>query len=387
MSAYEIAILGSPTDAERSELIRTIEDMVADFGLRSGIDIIFHDTLTVANRDKRAAFAAAYFGADANRDIDVVEELIKENAPVIPTVKEGGVFNKELPPKLQVFNGLKRRAADTQMAELAAAVLECIGLLRRQRRVFISYRRDESRIAAIQLHDLLAARAFDVFLDTHSIRPGDPFQDVLWHRLCDSDVLLMLETRTFIASKWTRQELGRALSKGIHVFRLVWPDYTPSALTGFSETKYLENADFLVADGPIVGRATDDIILTIERLRSRSIASRYMAITGRLKSEVEKIGAAYGGVGMHRGISIQLTDGCRILAYPIVGIPTAELLNDVERNATGSGSRGTPILVYDHVGISNQWALHLRWLDERINSVRALKVGEAGWTLAAWDNQ
>ena len=43
-------------------------------------------------------------------------------------------------------------------------------------------RRAESRAAALQLHDLLTARGFDVFLDTHDIRLGDPFQDVLWHQ-------------------------------------------------------------------------------------------------------------------------------------------------------------------------------------------------------------
>ena len=80
------------------------------------------------------------------------------------------------------------------MSELASAILECVGLMRRQRRVFLSYRSVESRAAALQLHDLLTARGFDVFLDTHVIRPGDPFQDVLWHRLCDSDVLIMLDT-------------------------------------------------------------------------------------------------------------------------------------------------------------------------------------------------
>src|SRR3546814_4229054 len=46
-------------------------------------------------------------------------------------------------------------------------------LFRSQRRVFVSYRRVESRAAALQLHDLLASRGFDVFLDTRDIRPGD----------------------------------------------------------------------------------------------------------------------------------------------------------------------------------------------------------------------
>src|SRR3546814_7207947 len=71
------------------------------------------------------------------------------------------------------LDGLTRRADDPNMTELASTMLECVGLLRRQRRVFVSYQRVESRAAALQLHDLLASRGFDVFLDTHDIRPGE----------------------------------------------------------------------------------------------------------------------------------------------------------------------------------------------------------------------
>jgi hypothetical protein len=126
-------------------------------------------------------------------------------------------------------------------------------------------------------------------------------------------------------------------------------------------------------------------VLALESLRSRSIASRYMSITGRLRAEVEKIGAAVEGIGAHRAISVRLLDDNKIWAYPVVGIPTAELLNDVADKAKRADHGGTPILVYDHIGIREQWTAHLKWLVENISAVRALKVLEAGWTLAAWE--
>ena len=385
MSLYELGILGNPTAEERQVLSDTIGQMISDFGLAIGREVILHDGRTVSTRDKHAAFAAAYFGGPAHLDIEAAREVRQSSVPVIPTIGPTGDFESQIPTFLQMSNGLRRRSDDYDLTELAVVLLECVGLLRRQRRVFVSYRRTESRTAAMQLHDLLTARGFDVFLDTHHIRPGEPFQDVLWHRLCDSDVMIMLDTPTYFESKWTRQEIGRARAKEIHVLRVVWPGHTPSKFTDMAETIYLDPSKLSGEDGPIAAKSADDIVLAVESLRSRSIASRHMSITGRLRAEVEKIGAAVEGIGAHRAISVRLLDDRKIWAYPVVGVPTAELLNDVEEKARRADQHATPVLVYDHIGISDQWAAHLKWLTDNIKTVRVLRVFEAGWVLAAWE--
>jgi hypothetical protein len=366
-------------------LTGTLSGMVSDFGLALGSDIIIHDAATLNNRDKRAAFAAVYFGGNDCADVDLAREVVRTSAPIIPTITADGDFDAQIPDILQPFNGLKRRNDDKQMTEIATALLECVGLLRRQRRVFVSYRRIESRAVALQLHDLLSARGFDVFLDTHDIRPGDPFQDVLWHRLLDSDVMVMLDTPTYFDSRWTRQEIGRARAKDIQVLRVVWPGHTPNKLMDLAETTYLETAELEGPDGPIVATTADAIILQIECLRSRSIAARYMSITGKLRADVEKIGATVEGVGVHRAIAVRLPDAHKIWVYPIVGVLTAEILNDVAEKALCADQQGVPVLVYDHIGIREAWNAHLQWLDENIRIVRAVKVSEAGWALAAWE--
>jgi hypothetical protein len=385
VSGYEVGILGSASHGERQVLAEAIQRMVTDFGLAIGTDVILHDGATVGGRDRHAAFAAVYFGGRDHLDNEATRELVRSSVPIIPTVEPREEFGTHIPDILQSLNGLRRRADDPEMTTLAAALLECLGLLRRQRRVFVSYRRSESRTSAMQLHDLLTARGFDVFLDTHDIRPGEPFQDVLWHRLCDSDVMVMLDTPTYFESKWTRQELGRARAKEIHVLRIVWPEHKPSKFTEFAETIYLDRSQLIGRDGPLVDDVANAIALAAEDLRSRSIASRYMSITGRLRAEVDKIGGALEGVGAHRAISVRLADDQRIWAYPIVGIPTAELLHDVADKANRADQAGTPVLVYDHIGIGEQWVAHLKWLDKNIAVVRAVKVHEAAWTLAAWE--
>jgi hypothetical protein len=385
VSLYELAILGDVTVEERARLTQTITEMVREFGLALGSDVMLRDGKGVGDRRLHAAMAAAYFGRTTQPDVQTARDLVRASQPVIPTVSAAADFGLTIPDFLQGFNGLRRRTADVEMSELAAAMLECVGLLRRQRRVFVSYRRTESRAAALQLHDLLTARGFDVFLDTHDIRPGDPFQDVLWHRLCDSDLMVMLDTPTYFDSKWTRQEIGRARAKEIHVLRVVWPEHMPNKLTDMAETLYLDLKELEGPDGPIVSEIADKIVLAVEGLRSRSIASRYMSITGKLRADVERIGAKVEGIGAHRAIAVRLLDDRKIWVYPVVGIPTAESLNDVVEKARRADQREKPVLVYDHVGIGPAWSAHLKWLDENITAIRAIKVSETAWALAAWE--
>lgn len=385
MSLYELAILGDATPAERARLQQTIEEMAGAFGLAVGSDVMIHDGNSISRRDIRAATAAVYFGGTTQADTDAVRELVRASQPIIPTIPVSSDFSALVPDFLQGFNGFHRHKDDAEMKELAAALLECVGLLRRQRRVFVSYRRAEARAAALQLHDSLSARGFDVFLDTHDIRPSDPFQEVLWHRLCDSDVMVMLDTPTYFESKWTRQEIGRARAKEIHVLRVVWPEHKPSKLTDMAETIYLDTKELEGPDGPIEKTTVERIALGVEGLRSRSIASRYMSITGKLRADIERIGAKFEGIGAHRAIAVRLINNRKIWAYPVVGIPTAETLYDVAEKTSRANLRETPILIYDHVGIRDAWSEHLKWLDENIKAVRAIKVAEAGWVLAGWE--
>lgn len=386
MSVYELAILGSMPEAQRLALEAALADHVGDFGLGLGDDVVVHDGRTVDARNPRAAFAAVYFGGAQNNDDEMhARRIVAASQPVIPVIASNGDFVRDIPEFLQAANGVRLDDGDPRLHVLASAMLECVGLLRRQRRVFVSYRRPEARAAALQLHDLLSSKGFDVFLDTHDIRPGDPFQDVLWHRLCDSDVMVMLDTPSYFDSKWTRQELGRALAKEIHVLRVIWPEHKPTKMMDLAETIYLDSAELQGADGPLVEGAAQQIALAVEDIRSRSIASRYMSFTGRLRADAERVGARVEGVGAHRAISITLMNENRVWAYPVVGVPTAETLNEVAEKARQANQRCTPILVYDSIGIRDTWGAHLKWLDDNIKVVRSMKLSEAAWTLSGME--
>ncbi|MEN7538701.1 toll/interleukin-1 receptor domain-containing protein [Aurantiacibacter flavus] len=385
MAKYELVLLGSLPDGVRARLAAVLEDAVSHYELKLPADIAIRTAVDVAQRDIHASTAVLYFGGDPTRDADLVRELERARVPVIPVVPRGSDVAAGIPEEIWAVNAFFLDTGEGAIASLCALTLESLGLLRRQRRVFVSYRRDESRAVALQLHDELSARGFDVFLDTHDILPGDQFQEMLWHRLADCDVVIMLDTKDYFASKWTTQEIGRSLAQGIHILRLVWPDHDPTRHLSLSDMIRLQPGD-VGPDGRLLPQVVDAVACRAEILRSRSVASRHREIAGTLRIEVERIGGRFEGIGAHRAMSLSLPNGLALQAYPVVGVPTAELLNDVHSKAITADPKRFPCLVYDHHGIRPAWSEHLQWLDRQVKDVRAIRVFDAGWELAEWDS-
>ena len=236
----------------------------------------------------------------------------------------------------------------------------------------------------MQLHDELSCRGFDVFLDTHDIRPGTDFQEMLWHRLVDCDVMIVLDTKDYLDSKWTPQEIGRAQALGVQILRVVWPGHAGTAHLSLSDTIVLAKCDLRLRKR-LSAAVVSEIAMRAEALRSRSIATRQLDIVGKLKIEVERINGKFEGIGAYRAMALTLPQGKTIEAYPVVGVPTAEMLNDVHNKATNAKHGRFPCLVYDHTGIRPRWLDHLGWLDKNIEGVRTLKILGAGYELVGWE--
>lgn len=385
MALYEILVLGSPTLKQQAEIEARIAEAADAFSLSVPDDVVVRHGAAVSGRNPKAASVALYFGGDPTVDAQSVDMLEAAKVPVIPVVVEGMSITETIPVAIQPINACIVQPDDERLNALAAVALEVVGLLHRQRRIFVSYRRTDARDIAVQLHDELSSRGFDVFLDTHDIRPGTDFQEMLWHRLADCDVMIMLDTKDYFASKWTKQELGRSLALGIQILRIVWPDHSGSRHLSLSDTISLADAD-IDTDKRLSALRISEVAKRAEALRSRSIATRQLEIAGKLRIEVERIGGKFEGIGAHRAIGLTLPHGKAVEAYPVVGVPTAELLNDVYNKATTAGHGRFPCLVYDHTGIRPAWLEHLSWLDGNITAVRTLKVFGAGWELAEWDS-
>jgi len=165
---YQLAVLGEPSDEQVNELEQIVAQAVLLFGLRLGHEVGWEVRPAAFNPDQQKSSAAVFYGA-TNAPLANVAHLLQRGVPILPVASETGRVAEEIPELLRPLNCLAYNAGGAQ--RVATALLECAGLLPRQRRVFVSYRRGEAREAALQLFDAFSARLFDVFLDTHGIPP------------------------------------------------------------------------------------------------------------------------------------------------------------------------------------------------------------------------
>jgi hypothetical protein len=197
---YQLAVLGAPTQAQINDLTVAITYALEKLNLRLGHDVEW-DLLPGSFKPHQLQPAAAVFFGGDNIDITNLEELLERGVPILPVVSKSNKRQVELPKILQPLNCLDYANGGAQ--HVANALLECLGLLAHQRRVFISYHQNEAPAAAVQLYETLIARQFNVFLDTHGSEVTDDVKALSWHKLYDSDVLLMLDTPSYFEDRWT----------------------------------------------------------------------------------------------------------------------------------------------------------------------------------------
>jgi hypothetical protein len=378
MALYEFAVMGAPSEEQLAELEELISGGIGLFGLQLGREIAWSVCPSSFMPPQTTTSAIAFFGGPAVSDSGL-DAALRAGIPILPIASTETAIGTEIPDRLKPLNCLTYRGHGPQ--RIATALLECVGLLPRQRRVFVSYRRDAAREAALQLFDALSARLFDVFLDTHGIAPGEDFQAVLWHRLCDSDVLVLLDTPDYFESRWTKAEYGRALAKGISVLRVGWPSVNASPRMATASRVDLTADEIEVETGHLSDPAIERICAQVEIVRGESHAVRSLNLYSKIQQAVECVGGSVSGVGLHNALYLTLSDGTEIVAYPAVGVPTSVTLNDAIVHAPGKAVA----IVFDHIGLHQRWLEHLEWLGNNIRAARWVKVSEAPWIFGGWE--
>ncbi|MBX3177646.1 MAG: toll/interleukin-1 receptor domain-containing protein [Candidatus Hydrogenedentes bacterium] len=140
--------------------------------------------------------------------------------PVVPKAVIGRI-SKYLRPSFSASNAVYYVH---DIREVVPAVLSSVGLTTDENRIFISYRRDDTLDLADQLFDALSHEGFEVFLDRFRVPPALNFQRRLTTELADKGMVLVLESRTFDQSEWTRYEIEFAVKHRLGLYAIQMPD-------------------------------------------------------------------------------------------------------------------------------------------------------------------
>lgn len=375
---YEIVILGEPTDDQVQDLQTTIQEF-ADESNISHAKISWLIKPSDYRPDNRKMEVVIFYGAE-NVSSENCEDLVKNGIPIIPVVSNLTRVCCEIPLSLQKLNCLSYDVDG--VSRLSHTVLAALRLLPLQRRVFISYRRTESREVALQLFEALSARCYDVFLDTHDIVPSVNFQNTLWHRLCESDFLLMLDTQDYFNSRWSTAEFARALSKNISIYRVGWPGVSPSARAQTILGNLQLSVNDLTKNKKLKGKVLSKLCSEVELIRSKGLAIRRRHMLSNLTYAIESSGGQFVGLCGSNLVKAKLLNEKEVVLSPTFGVPTSFNAHE----ASEENVAGNPLaIVYDHIGLKDDYINHIDWLQSNIPNVHWLKSRELDWLLGDWE--
>lgn len=372
---YQLLLLGTDV-SQKHQILSKLLEKLKDLGLPDTIlKIIEADKIEHDYIGNQPAFALYFGDKDSNhKDLDITDKLLKDGTMILPIFfgNQEGAFSKEIPCILSNQNGIQFK--NIELDRIANIILESFELLRNSRKIFISYRRNESTSVAIQLFEALESYNYDVFLDTHSIGKGEPFQDELWHRMTDCDVIVLLNTPKFLESHWCKEEFAEAGAKQIGVVQLVWPNHEIKNIDSSSHISYpmkLNDYDFVdnvynnKDRSKLVDRIVEEIIQKIESVRARNLASRQDNLITEFRNIAQQCGREIT-VQPERFLTEDLpSSGKRIIYIPTIGIPQSTSCQSAEiRHEFEKHSKISIRLIYDDLRIRDKWLNHLDWLNE-----------------------
>jgi hypothetical protein len=371
---YQVILIG-----DKNPLIDNILEVlfhhIVELGLnKESITVIDESNFYVEYKKNSPTFCL-YFGNTVGdfKNLGILDALIKDAMLVLPVVTDLAKCAASIPESLKNINAFPLSSLN-EVEKLVACILEGLSLLRLSRRLFISYKRDESTAVAIQLFEQLEKNGFDVFLDTHSIRPSEPFQEELWHRMADTDVVVLLNTSGFLKSNWTTEELAKANSMSIGILQLIFPDHTLERDAEISIPFQLTKSNFM-EEGGLTHETIEKVIAQVESLRARSLAARRDNMITEFIYSVRKKLKVY--LQSEKFMIVIDSNEKKHIVIPTVGVPQAFTYNQSEELVYQIKSREAVdiYLLYDHRNIREKWLKHLEWLDNYL-PIKSIKIVE-----------
>lgn len=291
--------------------------------------------------------------------IEVVNRLKRRGDAILPLFVTD--FSVEIHSDFNEYNGERKERIDA----IVNHILESFELLRRRRRLFISYKRSDTRQIAIQLYEKFESLNYNVFLDIHSVPKGALFQKQLWHYMTDSDLIILLDSQNFLSSEWCTEELAFAECNHISIIRLKFPSSSISdGFTDFTTTIKIQEEEI------VENELSESILKVVENVvessRVRSLAARQ----SRIITNFINIGSMHGKrvSRQEQSLLAYKTDEENMFYFiPVIGVPESRDFHLIELNREQQLKEAKQCyLIYDDSSLLEDWKNHLKWLDSHL---------------------
>lgn len=239
--------------------------------------------------------AVAVVGWREGDDREVVEALAEQATDqgilVIPVVDSTDSMPDDLPDALGVLNavGWDNGAG---LLQIVRACLRELGIYERQRKVFISHRRSDAAILALDLHDRLSRAGWVPFVDRLGIDEGEPVQAKIDECLDDMAFLILIESPDAHESRWIDHEVLYATDHGMGVLVVNLRDSPRVPVARDIPPIRIEAAE-LALDGSqwqVPTERLDAIVAAAEIAQAAALARRRRYLVQSTRASAERAG-------------------------------------------------------------------------------------------------
>lgn len=360
-TTYDIQVIRTDRATWESELRAAVKAELLDMGIHRSVEVHVSRSLPSPNTP---AVGVCFGSTSCSVDGDAaaaVSEAAHEGRLIIPVVDDLRSFSQQVPRNLHSVNAF----AWTRGARaLARHLLEELGIQDKQRKVFISHRREDGLWAAEQMYDALSHCGFTPFIDRFCIRAGDRVQDKIADVLEDHAFLLLLETPLAHLSPWVFDEVDYALSHAMGVLIVRWPNH-PTPVPGSHGLPRIElsGAD-LTPDASgnevLTTTALDRLIENVERAHAQGISRRRRMLMQSVQEAALAAGCTECLTLPEWRLRVAHVKGATLIAIT-PRLPTALDLQKLDQERTSYHSGAGALLVHSARTLRPPLRDHLEW--------------------------
>lgn len=306
-------MIGVGEDLRKSKILDAVSHEAKKLAIQVEIAESFGQLSSYESSDK-CKQVAVYLGCKEAVESPNCNEnfqlALQRALDIIPVVDESKPRNQQVPPRLETILSVNWSKEAPIPLELITCVFETLGVLEKERKVFISYRRNDASEVAIQLHDELVKKRFHVFLDRFQVASPQEIQFEITEAMEDAAFVILLYSPDMPNSYWVNVEITQALKSGLPILVVKWinakKDISKVTQANFPTVYFDPSLDF-DKDNALVKSKLSEILSTVEK-------EHYMGLLRRRREAVDSIKESAKrkklNVSEYPGWNLEIVDPC-----------------------------------------------------------------------------